>query len=46
MTKDRQVVAEVVPADLMKLYDKLRAQQGGSAPPGSTSAAARAAAWS
>ncbi|MYR94358.1 hypothetical protein GTY67_08100 [Streptomyces sp. SID8374] len=29
VTKDRQVVAEVIPADLMKLYDKLRAQQGG-----------------
>ncbi|UIZ17366.1 zinc ribbon domain-containing protein [Streptomyces sp. R527F] len=29
VTKDRQVVAEVVPADLMKLYDKLRVQQGG-----------------
>ncbi|QLG34825.1 hypothetical protein HXS80_26610 [Streptomyces sp. CB04723] len=29
VAKDRQVVAEVVPADLMKLYDKLRAQQGG-----------------
>ncbi len=29
VTKDRQVVAEAVPADLMKLYDKLRVQQGG-----------------
>lgn len=29
VTKDRQVVAEVIPADLLKLYDKLRAQQGG-----------------
>ncbi|NEE61543.1 hypothetical protein G3M55_95670, partial [Streptomyces sp. SID8455] len=28
VTKDRQVVAEVIPADLLKLYDKLRAQQG------------------
>ncbi|SCK09431.1 hypothetical protein FHX79_111652 [Streptomyces cavourensis] len=29
VTKDREVVAEVIPADLIKLYDKLRAQQGG-----------------
>ncbi|MFD7750340.1 zinc ribbon domain-containing protein [Streptomyces sp. NPDC059698] len=29
VAKDRRVVAEAVPADLMKLYDKLRAQQGG-----------------
>ncbi|MGW0860407.1 zinc ribbon domain-containing protein [Streptomyces sp. NPDC002690] len=27
--KDRAVVAEVIPADLLKLYDKLRTQQGG-----------------
>lgn len=27
--KDREVVAEVIPADLLKLYDKLRTQQGG-----------------
>ena len=29
LTKDREVVAGAVPADLLKLYDKLRAQQGG-----------------
>ncbi|MFJ8853334.1 zinc ribbon domain-containing protein [Streptomyces sp. NPDC102437] len=29
VTKEREVVAGSVPADLMKLYDKLRAQQGG-----------------
>ncbi|WP_326701596.1 C4-type zinc ribbon domain-containing protein [Streptomyces sp. NBC_01754] len=29
VTKDREVVAGAVPADLLKLYDKLRAQQGG-----------------
>ncbi|WP_179764407.1 zinc ribbon domain-containing protein [Streptomyces fulvorobeus] len=29
LTKDREVVAAAVPADLLKLYDKLRAQQGG-----------------
>ncbi|MCT9087935.1 C4-type zinc ribbon domain-containing protein [Streptomyces sp. ASQP_92] len=28
-TKEREVVAASVPADLLKLYDKLRAQQGG-----------------
>ncbi|MER5632209.1 zinc ribbon domain-containing protein [Streptomyces nitrosporeus] len=29
VAKDREVVAQAVPADLLKLYDKLRAQQGG-----------------
>ncbi|WP_185092505.1 zinc ribbon domain-containing protein [Streptomyces sp. 840.1] len=29
ITKEREVVAGSVPADLLKLYDKLRAQQGG-----------------
>ncbi|MET9252873.1 zinc ribbon domain-containing protein [Streptomyces sp. NPDC048182] len=29
VTKDREVVAGSVPADLLKLYDKLREQQGG-----------------
>ncbi|MFF3952212.1 zinc ribbon domain-containing protein [Streptomyces sp. NPDC001890] len=29
VAKEREVVAGSVPADLMKLYDKLRAQQGG-----------------
>ncbi|MBO0914122.1 C4-type zinc ribbon domain-containing protein [Streptomyces sp. NBC_01260] len=29
LTKEREVVAGSVPADLLKLYDKLRAQQGG-----------------
>ncbi|MFB7919335.1 zinc ribbon domain-containing protein [Streptomyces sp. NPDC056061] len=29
VTKEREVVAGSVPADLMKLYDKLREQQGG-----------------
>ncbi|SEN30500.1 hypothetical protein SAMN05216267_1003293 [Actinacidiphila rubida] len=29
VAKDREVLAEAVPADLLKLYDKLRAQQGG-----------------
>ncbi|MFD4608521.1 MULTISPECIES: zinc ribbon domain-containing protein [unclassified Streptomyces] len=29
VTKDREVIAAAVPADLMKLYDKLRGQQGG-----------------
>ncbi len=29
VTKDREVVAAAVPADLMKLYDRLREQQGG-----------------
>lgn len=28
-TKEREVLAYVIPADLIKLYDKLRAQQGG-----------------
>ena len=28
-TKEREAVAAVVPADLMKLYEKLRTQQGG-----------------
>lgn len=28
-TKEREVIAATVPADLLKLYDKLRAQQGG-----------------
>lgn len=28
-TKEREVIAASVPADLLKLYDKLRAQQGG-----------------
>ncbi|MFG2722053.1 zinc ribbon domain-containing protein [Streptomyces sp. NPDC048416] len=28
-TKEREIVAGSVPADLLKLYDKLRAQQGG-----------------
>ncbi|MEV7344302.1 C4-type zinc ribbon domain-containing protein [Streptomyces sp. NPDC093544] len=28
-TKEREVIAGVVPADLLKLYDKLRQQQGG-----------------
>ncbi|GAA2661050.1 C4-type zinc ribbon domain-containing protein [Streptomyces vastus] len=28
-TKEREVIAGSVPADLLKLYDKLRAQQGG-----------------
>ncbi|MET9450353.1 zinc ribbon domain-containing protein [Streptomyces cinerochromogenes] len=29
VTKEREVVAASVPADLLKLYDKLRSQQGG-----------------
>lgn len=29
VTKEREVMAGSVPADLLKLYDKLRAQQGG-----------------
>lgn len=29
VTKEREVVAASVPADLIKLYDKLRAKQGG-----------------
>lgn len=29
VTKERELVAASVPADLMKLYDKLRVQQGG-----------------
>ncbi|MFD9539306.1 zinc ribbon domain-containing protein [Streptomyces sp. NPDC060022] len=29
VAKDREVVAGAIPADLLKLYDKLRAQQGG-----------------
>ncbi len=29
VTKEREVVAASVPADLLKLYDKLRQQQGG-----------------
>ncbi|MET7602708.1 C4-type zinc ribbon domain-containing protein [Streptomyces avermitilis] len=29
VTKEREVIAASVPADLLKLYDKLRAQQGG-----------------
>ncbi|MEV4438453.1 C4-type zinc ribbon domain-containing protein [Streptomyces sp. NPDC049577] len=29
VTKEREVVADSIPADLIKLYDKLRAQQGG-----------------
>ncbi|MEU0739310.1 C4-type zinc ribbon domain-containing protein [Streptomyces sp. NPDC006134] len=29
VTKEREVIAGSVPADLLKLYDKLRAQQGG-----------------
>ncbi|MER6784834.1 zinc ribbon domain-containing protein [Streptomyces sp. NPDC000658] len=29
VTKDREVIAGSVPADLLKLYDKLREQQGG-----------------
>ncbi|MFI6683793.1 zinc ribbon domain-containing protein [Streptomyces sp. NPDC050485] len=29
VTKEREIVAGSVPADLLKLYDKLRAQQGG-----------------
>ncbi|TVL90052.1 zinc ribbon domain-containing protein [Streptomyces sp. SAJ15] len=29
VTKEREVVAGSIPADLLKLYDKLRAQQGG-----------------
>lgn len=29
VTKEREVVAGSVPADLLKLYDKLRQQQGG-----------------
>lgn len=29
VAKDREVLAAGVPGDLMKLYDKLRAQQGG-----------------
>lgn len=29
VTKEREVVAGSVPADLLKLYDKLRVQQGG-----------------
>ncbi|MER6461063.1 C4-type zinc ribbon domain-containing protein [Streptomyces sp. NPDC048409] len=29
VTKEREVIAGTVPADLLKLYDKLRAQQGG-----------------
>ncbi len=29
MTKEREVIAGSVPAELLKLYDKLRGQQGG-----------------
>lgn len=29
VTKEREVIAGAIPADLLKLYDKLRAQQGG-----------------
>ncbi|WP_078648367.1 zinc ribbon domain-containing protein [Streptomyces leeuwenhoekii] len=29
VTKEREVIAGSIPADLLKLYDKLRAQQGG-----------------
>lgn len=29
VTKEREVVSAAVPADLLKLYEKLRAQQGG-----------------
>ncbi|MFF5256785.1 zinc ribbon domain-containing protein [Streptomyces leeuwenhoekii] len=29
VTKEREVIAASIPADLLKLYDKLRAQQGG-----------------
>ncbi|GAA2714378.1 hypothetical protein GCM10010315_21510 [Streptomyces luteosporeus] len=29
VTKEREVVADSIPADLIKLYDKLRAQSGG-----------------
>ncbi|MFF9121813.1 zinc ribbon domain-containing protein [Streptomyces sp. NPDC014889] len=29
VTKEREVIAAAVPADLLKLYDKLRGQQGG-----------------
>ncbi len=29
VTKEREVIAAVIPADLLKLYDKLREQQGG-----------------
>ncbi|MET7679658.1 C4-type zinc ribbon domain-containing protein [Streptomyces sp. NPDC005423] len=29
VTKEREVIAGVIPAELLKLYDKLRAQQGG-----------------
>ncbi|MDC0768293.1 C4-type zinc ribbon domain-containing protein [Streptomyces sp. HD] len=29
VTKEREVIAAAVPADLLKLYDKLRQQQGG-----------------
>ncbi|MGW2960104.1 zinc ribbon domain-containing protein [Streptomyces sp. NPDC001220] len=29
VTKEREVIAGVIPADLLKLYDKLREQQGG-----------------
>ncbi len=29
VTKEREVIASAVPADLLKLYDKLREQQGG-----------------
>ncbi|MFF0083403.1 zinc ribbon domain-containing protein [Streptomyces canus] len=29
VTKEREVISATVPADLLKLYDKLRAQQGG-----------------
>lgn len=29
VTKEREVIAGVIPADLLKLYDKLRDQQGG-----------------
>jgi predicted nucleic acid-binding Zn-ribbon protein len=29
VTKEREVIAGAVPADLLKLYDKLRGQQGG-----------------
>ncbi|WP_371674562.1 zinc ribbon domain-containing protein [Streptomyces sp. NBC_00289] len=29
VTKEREVIAAVIPADLLKLYEKLRAQQGG-----------------
>lgn len=43
LTKERELLSATVPADLLKLYEKLRVQQGGWARPASSSAAAKAA---